>query len=237
MIKINLPQAEAHSPRLVPSVDIDKVQETGHNLNVIISVGYAAIVNAATYFIVDYISQIKNLKIFNGKLKHYINRTKFGMREFERKFKYEFGNLETYQKNIYLIDCIYDMIEPSCKGIYYAISNELGKTNSEERYMLANMIISAILLHQATTLFDEVLENARIESGYNFHRYFDTLSAKCIEYPFGEAFIIVSKIYKIDTIKLTSIEPVRNGINAIINIMGDENTYRKAKDIVENGEN
>lgn len=238
MITIKLPQAGANVPRLVPSVNIDKVKETGHHLNLIISTGYAAMVNASTYFIVDYLAQLKKLPVCTGKLKLYAKRTADGMKKFDTTFKYEFPNLKVWQRNIDLTDCIYEKIQPVCKAIYYSISNELGKTQGgEERYMLSNMIVAAILLRQATTLFDEILEKARKETMYNFRPYFGHLSAKCIEYPFGESFMIITDAYKIDALALTRVEPVRIGIDAIVNIMGDESTYSEAREFVENGEN
>lgn len=236
MIRIKLPQTSNNIPRIVQCIDTKKVLDVGHSLNTIISVGYASMVNAATYFIVDYIAQIKKLPICRGKLNYYTNKTKIGIGNFEREFKSGFENIETWQRNTDLIDCIYEKIFPTCKCIYFALSNELGKkhADSKDRDMLSNMIVSAILLRQATTLFDEVLENARKETGYNFRQYFSHLSARCIEHPFGEAFMIVANAYGIDALALTNIEPVRIGINAIVNIMGDEKTYREAKESIEN---
>lgn len=236
MIKIKLQQGRGRSPRLVPPIDMNKVEETGHNLNIIVSIGYMAMVNSATYFIVDYLAQIKRSPLCKGKLKSYINRIREGMRKFERTFKYEFPNLKAWQDNLDLTDYIYEKMKPTCKGIYFAISNELGKTveKTEDRDMLSNMIVGAILLYQATTLFDEIFEKARKETGYNFRPHFEMLSAKCIEYPFGEAFMIVSETYGIDAESLTKMDPVCIGIDTIVNIMGDENTYREAKESVEN---
>lgn len=234
MIRIKIPQAGNDHPRLVPSVDIEKIQDAGHNLNVIISTGYAALVNSATYFIVNYFDQIRRLPICRGQLKYYVNKAKQGMFDFERTFKYEFPNLDVWLKNLELIDCIYEKLKPTCEGIYFALSNELGKTHDKDRDMLSNMIVSAILLRQAITLFDEILEKARRETMFNFRPYFEPLSAKCIEHPFGEAFMLVSNAYNIDALALTRIEPVRIGINAIVNIMGDERTYNEARKKVEN---
>jgi len=235
MTSVRFPQRSTHYPNLIPSVSIEKVQDTGHNLNIIVSTGYAAIVNTATCFIVDYIEQLKKLSICRGLLKSYVNRIKLGMKKFDTSFKYDFPNLDIWKKNLDLTDCISDKIEPVCKSMYFAISNELGKTQPKDRDMLSNMIVGAILLRQATTLFDEILEKARIETSYDYRPYFSHLSARCIEYPFGESFMIVSNAYNIDALALSRIEPVRIGIDTIVNIMGDEKTYREARESVENG--
>ncbi len=237
MITIRPPQGRGHSPRLVPSMNVEKIQDAGHNLNLIICTGYAAMVNSATNFIVDYMAQVKKLPLYRGSLKSYINRTAAGMNKFDMTFKYEFPNLKVWHNNLDLTDYISDKIEPVCKGIYFALSNELGKTLTEtkDRDMLANMIVGAILLRQATELFDSVLEKARKETMYDFRPYFGHLSAKCIEYPFGESFMIITDAYNIDALALSRIESVRIGIDTIVNIMGDEKTYREARDIVENG--
>lgn len=239
MIRINLSKYGDGSHSLIPTVNLDKVEEAGHQLNIIISIAYASLVNTSTYFLVDYLSQIKSMKICRGKLKSYINRTKDGMKKFDRNFKYEFTSSDIWQKNIDITDCIYEKLYPVCKKMYYSISNELGKTikSTEYREMLSNMIVSAILLRQSTILFDEVMDKARKETGYNYRPYFEMLSTKCIEYPFSQAFMIIAQAYDIDAEAITKTEHVRNGIRAIVNIMGDENTYSDAKNIVENEEN
>lgn len=201
------------------------------------STGYAAMINSATDFIVEYLVKLKKLPACQGKLKSYVTRTTAGIKKFDMTFKYEFPNLNVWKRNLDLTDCISDKISHVCKGIYFALSNELGKTikETECRDMLANMIVGAILLRQATTLFDEILEKARKETMYNFRPYFVPLSARCIEHPFGEAFMLVTNAYNIDALALTRIEPVRIGIDAIVNIMGDEKTYNEAREEVENG--
>lgn len=236
MALIKLSQGGCNYKNIVHSASIEKIQDVGQNLNFIISVGYASMINAATYFLVDFLSQIRKIPTCRGKLKHYINRTTEGMKKLDMAFKYEFPNLEVWQKNIYLIDSIYEKIEPICKCIFFSISNELGKKikKTEDREMLSNMIVSCILLRQATTLFDESMESARRQTGYNYIPYFDMFSARCIEHPFGEAFIMVVDSYGIDALSLTRIQPVRTGVETIINIMGDEKTYMEAKESVEN---
>ena len=126
MIKIRLPQAGAHSPRLVHPVNIEKIKETGHHLNLIISTGYAAMVNSATNFIVEYLADLKRMPICRNTLKSYVNKTTAGIKKFDLNFKYEFPNLKVWQNNLDLTDAISDKIEPTCKGMYFAISNELG---------------------------------------------------------------------------------------------------------------
>lgn len=222
------------SHRFITDIDMEKVQDAGRSLNIIISTAYAALVNSATNFIVDYVAQVRKLPICRGTLKSYVNKIEKGMRKFDLAFKYEFPNLDVWQRNLDLTDAISDRIDPVCRGIYFAISNELGKTQPKDRDMLANMIVGAILLRQAVSLFGNVLEKARMETNYNFRPYFDALSAKCIEHPFGEAFAIISKAYDIDAQEITNIMPVRTGIDAVVNIMGNEKTYREAQNDVEN---
>lgn len=195
MTTIGLSQGGKNIPRLVPSRNIEKIQNAGHNLNIIMSTGYAAMVNSATNFIYEYLVKLKKLPICRGELKHYANRTEAGIRKFDVTLKYEFPNLDVWRRNLDLTDCISDKIQPACRGMYFALSNELGKTQPRDRDMLSNMIVGAILLRQATTLFDEELEKARRETMYNFRPYFGELSARCIEYPFGESFMIVSNAY------------------------------------------
>lgn len=235
MIKIRLQQAEMNTPQLAPSIDIGKVQNVGYNLNVVISTSYLGMVNAATYFITDYLALLKNIPEYRGRLKYMANKTKVGMSKFDRTFKYEFPNLKVWQNSIDLTDAISDKIAPACKGIYFAVSNELGKSYCRNRDLLANMMVAGILLRQAMAIFDDALKRAYDVSGFDFRPYFSHLSAKCIEYPFSETFMIVADIYKIDALALTRIEPVRIGINAVLSIIGDENTYREAKESVENG--
>lgn len=237
MTTIGLSQGGKNKPRLVPSRNIEKIHDAGHNLNIIMSTGYAAMVNSATNFIAEYLAKLKKLPIYRGKLKYYANRTSAGIKKFDTTLKYDFPNLNVWKKNLDLTDCISDKIERVCKGMYFALSNELGKTHTEakDRDMLSNMIVGAILLRQSSVLFDEILEKARRETMYDFRPYFGHLSVKCIEYPFGEAFMIITEAYGIDALALAKIEPVQIGIDAIVNIMGDENTYREAKELVENG--
>ena len=170
MIRLKLPQAEANASRLVPIAIADKVQKASHNLNLIISVSYAAMVNSATYFIVEYLAHIRKLPVCRGLLKHYVNMTEDGMRRLERSFKYEFSNLDAWQRNLDLTDCLYEKIKPTCKGMQFALSNELEKIISEtgDRDMLSNMIVGSILLRQATTLFKDVLGNAHKETMFDF---------------------------------------------------------------------
>ena len=60
--------------RFITDIDMEKVQDAGRNLNIIISTAYAALVNSATNFIVDYVAQVRKLPICRGTLKSYVNK-------------------------------------------------------------------------------------------------------------------------------------------------------------------
>lgn len=235
MTTIKKLQAGANMPRIVPSIDIEKVREYGRNTNIIISTAYISMLNSATCFIHECIVKLRESPFYRQKLKFYVNRTSQNIKKLDTSLKYEFSTLDVWDRNMDLTDAISDKLTPICKKMYFAISNELSKTQAKDRDMLSNMIVGAILLRQAIILFDEVLEKMSRETMYDFRPYFGHLSAKCIEHPFIEMFMLVAKTYNIDALALTRTEAVRIGIDDIVNVMGDESTYREARESVENG--
>lgn len=217
----------------IPNIEPNAVKEAERELNIILSTGYISLINLSTNYMIDFLAKASMLQIPNGRFKTYLNKTKAGMKKLEMTFKYNFPNLQTWQKNIELTDAICDMADPYCKQLFQIVSSELKKKKIDDHLMLSYMIVSAVILRKAALLFDEMLKSARRRTTYNFRPYFNYLNAECLEHPFAECVEIVVDHYGIDVQEIMNLDDVKKNIAAIDDVMGNPNTYNKALEKVE----